>query len=163
MKIITNAPLDRWEEYKDLRLEALEMVPQAFLDDPEQAQKESLNEWQRKMKNMYFAEVDGKWVGMIGAYQEEKTKTKHILNVVSFYVSPKYRGQGIGKALLEQVIQHAKETPGVKKLLLGVVTTQKPAYALYRSLGFIEGGQLKYGVKVGDTYFDEYLMELYLD
>ncbi|MBP9669894.1 GNAT family N-acetyltransferase [Candidatus Woesebacteria bacterium] len=162
MKIVSNAPLEDWEKYKNLRIEALKNVPQAFLDDPDMAEKMSKEEWQRRMSSMYFAEIDGKWVGMIGAYQEKKTKVKHILNIVSVYVAPSYRGQGIGKALLEYVIEQAKKNPEIKKLLLGVVTTQEPAQELYKSLGFVKGGYLKYAVKVGKQYFDEYLMELYL-
>jgi ribosomal protein S18 acetylase RimI-like enzyme len=162
MKIVSNAPSSRWEEYRQLRLEALEQVPQAFLDDFEKDQTTPKEEWLRKLGNMHFAEIDGKWVGMVGVYQDEKTKVKHILNIVSVYVTPSYRGQGIGKALLEHVIEQAKQNPEIKKLSLGVVTTQEPAHELYKSLGFIKGGHLKYAVKVGEQYFDEYLMELYL-
>jgi len=162
MKIITNAPISRWEEYRDLRLEALEQVPQAFLDDPDKASALPKEDWQRKIANMYFAEIDGKLIGMVGAYQDDKTKLKHILNVVSVYVSPKYRGLGAAKALLSQVIADAKNNPNLKKLSLGVVTTQEPAKKLYEKLGFTVKGELKYAVKVGEEYFDEYLMELYL-
>ena len=162
MKIISNAPSNRWDEYKQLRIEALEKVPQAFLDEPSQAKNLPEQEWQRKMKNMHFAEVNGELVGMVGAYQEEKKKLKHILNIVSVYVKPSFRGQGIGKALLQQVIETAKKNQEIKKILLGVVTTQEPAHALYKSLGFNQVGHLKYAVKVDDTYFDEYYMELYL-
>lgn len=162
MKIITNPPLNRWEEYRALRLEAVEKVPQSFLDDPDVAEKIPKEEWQRKMSSMFFAEVDGKWVGMIGSYQDEKTKLKHILNIFSFFVSSDYRGMGIGRALIQQVIATAKNNPEIKKLQLGVVTTQEPANELYQSLGFIKAGHMKYAVKVGDTYFDEYHMELYL-
>jgi ribosomal protein S18 acetylase RimI-like enzyme len=163
MKIISHPSPTRWEEYKNLRLEALQNVPQAFLDDPVQAVKTSPEEWQKKIINMYFAEVDSKWIGMIGAYQDEKTKLKHILNVVSFYVSPEYRGIGAGKALLEQVIKDAQQNPEIKKLQLGVVTTQAPAQHVYETLGFKRAGELKYAVKVGETYYSEYLMELYLE
>lgn len=162
MKIIHNPSPSRWEEYKDLRLEALVNVPQAFLDDLEVTENVPQEEWQRKMHNMWFAEVDGKWVGMVGAYQDEKTKLKHILNIVSVYVSPSFRGQGIAKALMLDVIATAKQNPEIKKLLLGVVTSQEPAIALYKSLGFIQVGYFKYAVKVGDEYFDDYYMELYL-
>ena len=112
---------------------------------------------------MYFAEVDDKWVGMIGAYQDERSKLSHIVKVVSFYVSPQYRGRGIGRALLSEVIIKSKNIEGVKKLELGVITTQESAYQLYLSLGFKKVGEQKYAVKVGDKYFDEYLMEMYLD
>ena len=117
----------------------------------------------KKIKNMYFAEVDGNLVGMIGAYQDERSKLNHIMKIVSFYVSPKHRSRGIGKALLSEVIDKSKKVEGIKKLELGVVATQEIAYQLYLSLGFKKVGEQKYSVKVGDKYFDEYLMELCIE
>ncbi len=163
MKIIKNVSPKRWKEYKNLRIEALRNVPQAFLDDPTSSKKIAKKEWQRKMNNMYFAEVDGKLIGMIGAYQDKKTKLKHIMNIVGFYVSPKHRNIGAGKALLKQVIKNTKKDDTIMKLQLGVVTTQLPAYRLYQKLGFKKAGKLKYAVKVDKKYFNEYLMELCLN
>lgn len=163
MKIIDNLPDKRWAEYRDLRIQALVDVPQAFLDEPSQAKKLDAKEWQRKMENMIFAEADDKLVGMVGAYQDEKKKLQHIVNIVSFYVILNYHSQGVGRALLQAVIDKYQDKPGLKKLQLGVTTTQKPAQHLYKSLGFKQVGELKYTVKVDKQFFNEYLMELYLD
>lgn len=111
---------------------------------------------------MIFIEDNDQLVGMIGAYRENKQKLKHIVNIVSFYVIPEYRGKGAGKALLQAVINKYREDKKTKKLQLGVVTTQAPAQHLYNTLGFQRVGELKYAVKVSDTYYNEYLMELYL-
>lgn len=163
MKIIQDKSLARWEEYRNLRIQALKDAPQAFLDDIDEAERRPKEEWQDKSKNVYFAEENNKLIGMIAAYQDKRSKLKHILNIVSFYVLPEYRGQGVGKALLMKIIDEAKQIEEVKKLQLGVITTQESAYQLYLSLGFKKVGEQKYAVKVGDRYFDEYLMELYLD
>jgi len=163
VRIISHLPKERWVEYRDLRIQALLDVPHAFLDEPEQAKKLEPGEWQRKMKNMIFAEDDGKLIGMIGAYREDKEKLKHIVNIVSFYVVPQFRGKGAGKALLQEVITNYTNDNTTKKLQLGVTTTQNPAQHLYRSLGFTQVGKLQYAVKVGNTYFDEYLMEYYFN
>jgi len=162
MQIVTKLPDDRWSEYRDLRVQALKDVPQAFLDEPEDAKKLEAKAWQQKMKNMTFAEERGKLVGMIGAYQDEKKKLQHVVNVVSFYVLPEYRSKGVGKTLLQAIIDNYQKNPDVKKLQLGVTTTQKPAQHVYKTLGFEQVGKLKYAVKVGNKYFHEYLMELYL-
>ena len=82
MRIISNLPKERWVEYRDLRIQALLDVPHAFLDEPEQAKKLEPGEWQRKMKNMIFAEDDGKLIGMIGAYREDKEKLKQVCRFV---------------------------------------------------------------------------------
>lgn len=163
MRIIDSLPVERWAEYRDLRIQALYDVPQAFLDEPEHAKKLDAKEWQRKMKNMIFAEFDGKLVGMVGAYQDEKKKLHHVINVVSFYVMPSYRSRGVGRALLQAVIDKYQANPDIKKLQLGVTTTQVPAQHLYKSLGFKQVGELKYAVKVGKKFFNKYLMELYIN
>lgn len=111
---------------------------------------------------MIFAEEKGVLIGMIGFYQEDKEKLKHIVNIVSFYVIPTFRGKGAGKALLQTVIAKYSGNHDIKKLQLGVTDTQKPAQHLYKSLGFTQVGELKYAIKVGSEYFNEYLMEKYL-
>lgn len=100
---------------------------------------------------------------MVASLQDNRSKLKHIVKIVGFFVMPEYRGMGIGRKLLLEVIAQAKQTKGVKKIQLGVIVTQQSAYNLYLSLGFKKVGELKYAVKIGDDYFDKYLMELYLD
>lgn len=162
MQILTKLSKTRWQEYKQLRLQAIKDSPQAFLDNLTDVEKRAPELWQQRMQHIYFAQVDSRLVGMIGAYQDERAKLKHILHVVSFFVLPKHRGTGIGKALLSQVLTEAKLKPELKKLQLSVATSQTAAYQLYLSLGFQKIGISKYAVKVDKQYFDEYLMELYL-
>jgi len=162
MRIIQDKSLARWGEYKNLRLQALKDASQAFLDDVVETKQRPKKEWQDKLKNVYFAEENNQLIGMITIYQDKRSKLKHIMNVVGFYVLPEYRGQGVGKALLTEVIKKTKQIKEIKKMQLGVVTTQESAYQLYLNLGFKKVGEQKYAVKVGDRYFDEYLMEMYL-
>ncbi|MBD2441411.1 GNAT family N-acetyltransferase [Nostoc sp. FACHB-110] len=51
------------------------------------------------------------------------------------YVRPKFRQQGIGRALLENLIYEAANI-GYSRLLLDTAPFAKEALALYRSLGF---------------------------
>jgi len=161
--IITKLPANRWQEYKQLRLESIQESPQSFLDTVVETEALPDLDWQRKMENMFFAVTDDdRIVGMIGCYREDKSKLHHIGNVVSFYVTPSFQGQGIGKALLNTVIAHAKSLNGLKKLQLGVITTQKAAQKLYETTGFQKVGEAKMSVCVDEKLFDEHLMELYL-
>jgi GNAT superfamily N-acetyltransferase len=50
------------------------------------------------------------------------------------YVKPAYRGKGIGKRLLNQVIDFAKQT-GCHKLHWQVSSWNQPAIEFYQSLG----------------------------
>ncbi len=160
---ITKLSSDHWQDYKKLRLEAVENSPQSFLAAVEETNKEKTADWKNKIKNMFFALDDhGELVGMIGCYKEQSTKLQHIANIVSFYIKPEFRKKGLGREMIKTAIDFAKTKLEVKKVQLGVITTQTPAYELYKSVGFITIGEQKMAIKVGDDYFDEYLMELYL-
>jgi len=55
------------------------------------------------------------------------------------YVCPEVRGQGIGRALGEAILDEARER-GYDTMRLDTVASMKPARSLYRSLGFTERG-----------------------
>lgn len=160
---ITTISSGYWQKYKKLRIESLLDSPQSFLETPQEAESKAQKDWQKRLENMFFA-IDEKenLLGMIGFYFEDKQKLNHILNIVSFYVSPNYRKQGIGSKLFSKVLDFARSQKHIKKLQLGVITTQKPAFNLYKSFGFQKIGIQKMAVKVDDKFYDEYLMELYL-
>lgn len=161
---ITKLPPSRWQDYKNLRLEAVADSPQSFLHTVAETNAESDESWQEKITNMFFAVDDAnKLVGMAGCYCDTREKLAHIANVVSVYVSPEYRGKGVGRALLMAIIEDAKAKPQVKKLQLGVIITQAAAFKLYESLGFKKIGEQKMAVNVNGTFYDEYLMEMVLD
>jgi len=52
------------------------------------------------------------------------------------YVDGAWRGKGVGRALLETLIEHAR-TLGYHRLRLGTITEMTAAKSLYRALGFI--------------------------
>jgi putative acetyltransferase len=56
--------------------------------------------------------------------------------VKRMYVAPGWRGRGVGRALLETLIHHARAT-GYQRLRLGTLADMAQAQALYRSLGFV--------------------------
>jgi GNAT superfamily N-acetyltransferase len=53
------------------------------------------------------------------------------------YLSKPFRGQGLGKVLMEAAIKHATDMH-FQKLILETVSPLKEAIALYKSYGFIE-------------------------
>ncbi len=58
-------------------------------------------------------------------------------------ISEEYRGQGIGRALLEQSLEELKEL-GVEKVFLEVRESNTPARLLYESMDFEQIGVRKY-------------------
>jgi GNAT superfamily N-acetyltransferase len=57
--------------------------------------------------------------------------------VKRMYVRPAFRGQGIGRALVERLIAEARQA-GYRRLRLDSARYMKSAHALYRSVGFTE-------------------------
>jgi GNAT superfamily N-acetyltransferase len=53
------------------------------------------------------------------------------------FVSPEYRGKGVGRRLGEAIIREAREL-GYKRMRLDTVPAMQPAIELYRSFGFEE-------------------------
>lgn len=70
-----------------------------------------------------------------------------------------YRGLGIGKRLLEQLLKWAELNPHIEKISLGVFSTNESAIALYKKMGFVEEGRKINEIKLNDKqYIDDVLM-----
>ncbi|HEV2655090.1 MAG TPA: GNAT family N-acetyltransferase, partial [Ktedonobacteraceae bacterium] len=82
--------------------------------------------------------------------------------VVSMYILPERRGQGAGRLLMQGIIAQVKQLEGLEQLHLAVVTTNPTAHRLYSSLGFETYGIAPRTLKIGNQYWDEELMLLYL-
>ncbi len=80
-----------------------------------------------------LARVDGEAAGM--AFM--KLIRENACEIKRMYVRPKYRGNKIGRSLLDQLIQISKEI-GYSTILLDSAQFMKAAHPLYRSVGFLE-------------------------
>jgi ribosomal protein S18 acetylase RimI-like enzyme len=152
--------------FRDIRLRALREEPTAFTSSREEFSHQTLDKIAARFRSdpaehfMLGAFQDGKLVGLCGFYREAMLKQRHKGNIISMYVTPEARGQGISRALMNDVIRRAREIAGVEQLLLGVMTTQIAARKLYESLGFVVFGREARAVKVDDNYYDEEFMVL---
>ncbi|HLZ63885.1 MAG TPA: GNAT family N-acetyltransferase [Ktedonosporobacter sp.] len=158
---------DDLDSVRALRLRALRDNPEAFGSTYEETLARG-NEWMRQRlrskedETFYLGAFEGNLVGMVGYYREDSIKTRHKGYVVSMFVAPESRGLGAGKALLQALIARARQIEGLQQLHLAVVTTNQPAYQLYRSLGFEVYGTEPRALKSGGEYWDEHLMVLRL-
>lgn len=155
---ITQLPADKWQSYRDIRLEALQADSLAFggiyaeeISNPEE-------QWRNGIKNMWFALADDEVIGMIGLLQDTGSTGKHRAHVISLWVRPAFRRQGIGGKLI-RYLQEWSPDQGIRKLYLHVTSTQEAAIKLYETLGFKEVGLLKENTFIKGAYFDQYLME----
>jgi RimJ/RimL family protein N-acetyltransferase len=70
------------------------------------------------------------------------------------------RGQGLGRRLMETAIAFAREAPTLHWLDLRVFRHNRPALALYRSLGFEETAVLEDCFRIEGSQIDDVLMSL---
>lgn len=86
----------------------------------------------------------------------------HVVHL-TIAVHPGHEGQGIGRALMEHVVQWARGEPSVEKIELRVRHVNARAIALYRSLGFVEEGRHVKRLKTPDgVYLDDVAMALFV-
>lgn len=143
---IINLPISRWKEYKALRLEAVRSEPQAYRTTYEEASTSPDEKWLEILGNaekenkdiLFFAEDDGKLVGMTGAFFNKTPETENAAMIYGVYLNKKYRGQGIGKQLLLKVLERLENISTISKAVIMVNTQQTIAHSLYRNLGFQE-------------------------
>jgi RimJ/RimL family protein N-acetyltransferase len=105
---------------------------------------------------------DGGLVGVAGMGRGTSLKTRHRAGVWGMYVAPEARGGGVGRALMDRLIDHARSLDGLERLTLGVVTANAPARALYHSLGFVTYGIEPEAYLLDGEYWDSELMTLRL-
>ncbi len=159
MIVVKRLEEDRWREYRALRLEALKKEPIAFGSHYDEEKNFSEDVWRRRIGDAFFALSEDKPIGMIVYIRENKIKTKHIGNIFGVYVTRKYRGQGVGKKLMDTVLTQAQKTEDAVKIKLSVNPEQKAAVKLYQSCGFKIVGQLKKELFVEGKFYDELVME----
>ena len=82
----------------------------------------------------FVAEVDGKIAGMALVYPRYSTWKGESLHLEDLIVNQKFRGLGIGTALLDEVVKYGHEL-GVRRINWEVLDWNEPAIAFYENKG----------------------------
>ncbi len=86
--------------------------------------------------SVFLAYVDGAAAGLANCMEGFSSfACQPLLNIHDFMVSAPFRGQGVGRRLLDAVEAHAREL-GCCKITLEVLQGNAPAQTLYRSVGY---------------------------
>ena len=152
-------PEEQWRKYRKLRLEALKTEPSAFGSSFEQELKLGEGTWQKRIRGVLFAVSGGEPVGLLSYVFDDRPKTRHIAHIYSVYVTPKYRGRGIGTMLLKRAMAEIRRNRDAAKAQLSVNPLLLPAVALYKRAGFQVVGRPRNELRVGNKFFDLLLME----
>lgn len=116
----------------------------------------------RPPEGFLVAEVDGVVSGYVSTYQNIPLRSHaHVLAVNGLAVDPKARGRGVGRRLVEAVVERAR-VRGLTKVTLRVLGHNTAARRLYERCGFVTEGVLKGEFVLDGHVVDDVLMAYYL-
>ncbi|QYR23859.1 GNAT family N-acetyltransferase [Paenibacillus sp. sptzw28] len=154
------------EIYRDILLMSLKDSPEAFLTTYELEKEKSIEMIRNNLmpSDSQFTlgafNKNNRLVGIVRFIREDNLKTNHKGSVIGMFVLPEWRGQGIGKALMKQLIKKAKKCDGLERINLTVISNNDTAKNLYRSIGYEVYGSECNAIKTDGQYWDADFMVL---
>ncbi len=153
--------------FRNLRLEALQLAPEAY--------GSALEDWQGATLEPFQARIAGSWIagafdaarggGLVGVAaldRERGGNVRHRAGITAVYVTPAARRRGLAGALLHRLVQEAA-VQGVLQVELHVASDNAAAIALYEKAGFARHGLIPRALLVQGRFIDELLMVRRLD
>jgi ribosomal protein S18 acetylase RimI-like enzyme len=164
--IIRNLEPKDATDFKNLRIYAMQESPRSFGSSVQDEQNRSLEQIQTMLSShpsfgLGVFDTD-KLIGLARCECSNRIKTRHKADIYGVYIHPNYRGQGLARRLLEQLILQAKAINGLETLLLAVSEHNAPARGLYQSLGFLEWGKEPDALRFEGESLSEVYMRLEL-
>ena len=112
-------------------------------------------------EHRFVAELDGEVVGWVAVVPYSRRAVYRGVGEESVYVAERARGRGVGRALLEAVIESAREG-GLWTLQAGIFPDNLASLELHRRLGFREVGIRERIGRLNGVWRDVILLELRL-
>ncbi|KKW41766.1 MAG: hypothetical protein UY92_C0014G0091 [Candidatus Magasanikbacteria bacterium GW2011_GWA2_56_11] len=108
----------------------------------------------QKAKNKKFFTIcdDSKPVGFVGLSNISRANKNADLFIA--IGEDDYRGRGVGKIVMEWIIDYGFKRLKLHKINLGVIKDNIPAVKLYRALGFVTEGEMKEEVFYKGKFYD---------
>ena len=105
---------------------------------------------------VFVAEDGDRIVGRLSLSRDPHPASRHVADL-GLMVAASHRRRGIGRALLQQAVDWARDN-AVAKLELHVFPDNGPAIALYDSFGFVREGYRRNHYRRDGEYVDAVLM-----
>ncbi len=160
---LRDARLEDFEEIYAIFCQVLDEGKTYSYSRKEMTPERSLAYWMTAPgTHCYVADVGGKVAAMAAVRPNRTCHADHVANA-SFIVSPDYRRMGIARALGAHALKQAKKL-GYKAMQFNfVVSTNKIAVDLWKSLGFKVVGTLPKGFRhASKRLVDVYIMHRFL-
>jgi len=159
IKLLTQ---NEWQSWKNIRLEALKNMPEAFGSSFEEESNLLDNDFQETLNknNVFGAFHNDELIGCAAFRCLNSVKTRHRGILWGMYIKPEYRGVGVADNLLKTIILFAKTK--VVQLHLTCVANNNSAVKFYLRNGFEIYGTASRALQIDKQYYDELLMVLTL-
>jgi len=95
--------------------------------------------------------VDSQIVSVGSLVHPKKERMKHVATL-GITVLKAYWHQGIGKRMMQALLDYAQESSDIEVVYLDVRTNNTVAIKLYESLGFTKIGEFPYHMKINGKY-----------
>lgn len=134
------APSD-WAAFRSIRLAALRDAPEAFGSTAADARKLEEQEWRRRLEQraVFLAEAANQRVGLVAGIGGDQPGEAEL---ISMWVAPAWRGQGVADRLVEAVLTWAAGE-GFRSVRLWVAKGNGRAERLYARHGFEATGRVQ--------------------
>ena len=145
LRIRTFLP-DEWESYRDLRLRALADSPQAFGRTLAEEEARTPEEWSQRLS---ASATSPWWLCLIAtmdvsnenrsvgiAFAQQLEESPDVAHLYSMWVDPIARGNGIGRRLVDAILNWARRRD-VRQVVLQVTEGNQAAINLYARCGFL--------------------------
>lgn len=109
-------------------------------------------------RSFYILEREGEVAGFCRTTRQPG-RASHVAYLGTLAVSPRWRGTGLARELMEQIIAMAA-SQGILRLELMLETDNPRAFAFYSKLGFVQEGLMRaaYKRESDEHYTDEVFM-----
>lgn len=165
IKYINDLSPDRWEDFKNIRIEAFQTDPLAFSDGDELFDY-SEKDWRDRLQKaldgksvLVFAEIDGKLVGIGLVYLFGVERYQHNGSLQGLFVSKEHRGKGIGARIINKRIEILLDRPEITQVICEIFSSQVASLELHKKLEFEETGKVKDFVKHEGNFYDSVFLQ----
>lgn len=156
--------------YRALMLKAYEANPEAFTSNVSERAALPQSWWEARLseradsREIVLGALEGdRLVGVAGLRREARDKVSHKATLFGMYVSPSFRGRGVGNELVRAVLKYARSQAGLTVVKLTVSDSNLSARHLYERNGFVSFGLEPYAVCLGKNYVSKVHMWCHLE